>query len=254
MRSRESENRDRDLGQRVLATVLEAVAGPHDAGRPVVEVVEQALDALPLQRGEDHVLRRRCVGVGDQVAEVGVAVVADRGVQRHGVLRPAHQLMHPLDRHAQRDGELLGLGVVAQLAGELTRHVAHPVDVFDEVHGQPHRALLLRDRPADRLADPPRRIGRELVSTHVVELLDRAHQAGVALLDQVEHRHPGPHVTARDRHHQAQVGPDEPVLRPLTLGNQPLQLVRCHTVGKLVALQQVLGVEPSLDRLGQLDL
>ena len=163
--------------------------------------------------------------VGDQVAQVGVAVVADRGVQRHGVLRPADELADPLHRHAHRRRDLLRLGVGAELAGELAGHVAHPVDVLDQVHRQPHGALLLGDGPADRLTDPPRRVGRELVAAQVVELLHRADQAGVALLDQVEHRHAGPHVTPGDRDDQTQVGPDEPVLRLLALGDQSLQLL-----------------------------
>src|SRR5205823_969190 len=110
----------RDLGERVLAPVLQPVPGPHDPGRAVVEVPEQALDPLPLQRAEDDVLGRGRVGVGDQVAEIGVAVVADRRVQRDGVLRPAHQLQYPVQRHTQRDGHLLRLRVAAQLARELS--------------------------------------------------------------------------------------------------------------------------------------
>ena len=36
------------------------------------------------------------------------------------------------------------------------------------------------------LADPPRRVGRELVAAAVFELVHRLHQADVAFLDQVE--------------------------------------------------------------------
>ena len=55
------------------------------------------------------------------------------------------------------------------------------------------------------LADPPGRVRRELVAQLVVELLDRADQAEVALLDQVEQRDAGLRVVPRDRHHEAQV-------------------------------------------------
>src|SRR5215211_6759996 len=48
----------RDLGERVLPPVLQAVPRPHDAGGPVVQVAEKALDPLPLQGGEDDVLGR----------------------------------------------------------------------------------------------------------------------------------------------------------------------------------------------------
>src|SRR5690606_21962877 len=40
--------------------------------------------------------------------------------------------------------------------------------------------------PCDRLADPPGGVGRELEATRVVELLDRVHEARIALLDEVE--------------------------------------------------------------------
>ena len=65
------------------------------------------------------------------------------------------------------------------------------------------------------LADPPRRVGRELEAHRVVELLDRADQAEVALLDQVEQRHAGLRVVARDRHHEPEVRLDQLSLRRL---------------------------------------
>ena len=43
----------------------------------------------------------------------------------------------------------------------------------------------------------------------VVELLDRADEAEVALLDQVEQRHAGPRVVPRDRHHEPEVALDQ---------------------------------------------
>ena len=47
----------------------------------------------------------------------------------------------------------------------------------------------------------------------MVELVDRPHQAEVALLDQVEQLHPAPRIALGDAHHQPQVG-----LRELALG------------------------------------
>src|SRR6516225_5197074 len=46
------------------------------------------------------------------------------------------------------------------------------------MHGNADGARLVGDRARDRLPDPPRGIGRELV--------DRLHQADIAFLDQVE--------------------------------------------------------------------
>jgi hypothetical protein len=56
------------------------------------------------------------------------------------------------------------------------------------VHRDADRARLVGDRARDRLADPPRGVGGELVAAAVFELVHRLHQADVALLDQVEER------------------------------------------------------------------
>jgi hypothetical protein len=66
--------------------------------------------------------------------------------------------------------------------------------------------------PLHRLADPPGRVGRELVPAAPVELLDRAVEAERALLDQVEERHAEAAVALGDRHDQAEVRLDHAAL------------------------------------------
>ena len=83
------------------------------------------------------------------------------------------------------------------------------VDRLDHVHGHADRARLVGDAARDGLADPPGRVGRELVAAPPVELLDGAHQAEVALLDQVEEEHAATHVALGDRDDEAQVGLDQ---------------------------------------------
>ena len=61
---------------------------------------------------------------------------------------------------------------------------ADQLDV-DHVNRDADGPRLIGDRPGDRLPDPPRRIGRELVA-RVLELVHRLHQADVAFLDQIE--------------------------------------------------------------------
>ena len=68
---------------------------------------------------------------------------------------------------------------------------------------------LVGDAAGDRLADPPGRVGRELVAGSPVVLLDGAHEADVALLDEVEEEHAAADVALRDRHHETQVGLDQ---------------------------------------------
>ena len=163
--------------------------------------------------------------LGHQVAQRGVAVLVDRGVQADVLAAPRHQVEDPVDVHAELGGDLVRLGVAAELALEGAAGAADLVELLDHVHGEPDDAGLLGDAAGDRLAHPPGGVGRELVALGVVELLDRADQAGVALLDQVEHRHLRAAVLAGDRDDQPQVGLDERVDGLAALLGEPLELL-----------------------------
>jgi hypothetical protein len=81
------------------------------------------------------------------------------------------------------------------------------------VDGQPDRPPVVGHGPADRLADPPGGIGRELEAAPELEAIDRLHQADVAFLDEVQQRQTPVGVALRDRDDQPQVG-----LEQLALG------------------------------------
>ena len=88
-----------------------------------------------------------------------------------------------------RSGQLVDRRLALELLVQLALGPDHPVHVLDHVHRDADRAGLVGDRAGDRLADPPRGVRRELEALGVVELVDRPHQAEVALLDQVEQLH-----------------------------------------------------------------
>jgi hypothetical protein len=69
-----------------------------------------------------------------------------------------------------------------------------------------------------------RRVRRELEALAPVELLDRVHQAEVALLDQVEQRQPGCRVLLGDRHDETNVGLHELTLRLPAQASRTAQL------------------------------
>ena len=75
----------------------------------------------------------------------------------------------------------------------------------------------------DRLADPPGRVGRELVAAAPVELLDGADQPERAFLDQVEERETLVAVVLRDRDDEAEVRLDHPLLRGHVAALDPLR-------------------------------
>ncbi len=129
-----------------------------------------------------------------------------------GVLGHPQDLPHLGGRAAQlvRD---LGHGRLAlELLHELAFDADHFVEALDDVDRNTDRPPLVGERPRHRLADPPRRVGGELVAAAMVELLDGADQAERALLDQVEERQPAAEIALRDRDHEAQVGLDHLLL------------------------------------------
>jgi hypothetical protein len=69
--------------------------------------------------------------------------------------------------------------------------------------------LRVGDGTGDRLADPPGRVGAEAEALAPVVLLDGAHEADIALLDQIQQGETAVDVPLGDRDHQAEVGPNE---------------------------------------------
>ena len=121
---------------------------------------------------------------------------------------------------ADRLGELLDRGLALELLEHLALDAQHLVHRLDHVHRDADRAGLVGDRTGDRLADPPRGVGGELEALRVVELLDRPHQAEVALLDEVEEVHAPADVALGDRHDEAQVRLDEHLAGVLAVGGR----------------------------------
>ena len=125
---------------------------------------------------------------------------------------------------------------------------------------------LVGDGPGDGLADPPGGVGGELEALRVVELVDRPHEAEVALLDQVEEGQATVAVALGDGDHQAQVGFDELVLGLLALAHQATiarQVARpsagrrpalLHARANSCAAMQAAASLPDFDRLRDLHL
>ena len=132
--------------------------------------------------------------------------------RRHRLLADLEDLADAVRGHLHLLADLLRSGLAPELLEQLALHADELVDRLDHVHGDADRAGLVGDRAGDRLADPPRRVRRELEALGVVELLDGADQAEVALLDQVEEEHAAADVALGDRDDESQVGLDELLL------------------------------------------
>ena len=137
-----------------------------------------------------------------------------------GSWRDAQDLADLVGRQAAAVGQLVERGLALELLVHLALHAQHPVHALDHVHRDADGAGLVGDAAGDGLTDPPRGVGGELEALGVVELVDRTHQAEVALLDEVEELHAAAAVALGDADHQPQVGLDELALGPLPVVHQ----------------------------------
>ena len=199
------------LGQHLALAVGALSPYRHPARRPgqhgggIAAVVTGRLRPLLAQDARIQVVQQ----IAPPVALVALAQARLRAVDDGD--RPA-----PIEQPVRGDIERLGEGRVAvELLAERAAGAGDAAHLVGDVHRQADRAALLGERAGDRLADPPGRVGRELVAECVIELLDGADQAEVAFLDQVEQRHAGAGVVPGDRHDEPQVALDQPILRLL---------------------------------------
>ena len=175
------------------------------------------------------VVRRERVLFLEEVDELAPVLVADGAIERERRLRA--EVLHLVELLARDAGlllELLERRLVPGARDDRLRRARHAVVRVEHVHRDADRAALVGERAADRVTDPPRRVGREAVAARVIEALDRLHQADVALLDQVDQRQATAVVAARDRDHEAQVRLDEAVLRVVLAHVGRLDFAPCN--------------------------
>jgi RNA polymerase sigma factor (sigma-70 family) len=148
----------------------------------------------------------------EEIAELAVALLTDRAVQARDRAGGIARVLELDERDVGGLRDLLVRRWALELHGELALHARDLAFALPDVHGDADRAALVREAALDGLADPKSGVGGELVALAPVELLGRADQAQDALLDQVEQRELLALVLLRDRHHQAQVRVDHPLL------------------------------------------
>ena len=108
---------------------------------------------------------------------------------------------------------------------ELARGTHQLIDRLDHVHRNTDGARLIGDRTRDRLTDPPRCVGAELVAAAVFELVDRLHQPDVAFLNKIKELQAAVRIFFSDGNYQAQIRLDH-----FLLGDPRLALALLHHV------------------------
>src|ERR1700733_3076063 len=170
----------------------------------------QHLGGVFLQVHTDHGFRRRNgLAIFDEIAEVRIFFFADRGFERDWFLCDLKHFADLGHRGIHPAGDLFGGGLAAELLHQLSRGANQLVDGLDHVHRNTNGPGLIGDRAGDGLANPPGRIGRELVTTTIFELIDCLHQTDVAFLDQIQELQTAVGVLLGNRNHQAQVSLDQ---------------------------------------------
>src|SRR5205823_7745407 len=89
--------------------------------------------------------------------------------------------------------------LASELCPQLPLRAQDLVQLLDHVHWHADRAGLVGQCTRNRLANPPRPIGRELEASSVVELLCSSGETNRPLLDQVEEGQALIAVVLRDR-------------------------------------------------------
>src|SRR4051812_4498072 len=205
-------------------TTVEAVTQRQHAALTFVEQREHALDFGGKRRADRGVDRRLRVRVAHQVAELGVAVFADRRVERNRVGQERDELAHTPSREVGLDAEVLDRRRRAEALLEHGVRTAQPRELVLGLDRETDRARGVGDAAADGLTDPPRGVRGELEALAPVELLDGVHEAEVALLHEVEEREARRLVLLGDRHHEPEVRLDELAPGGVALADQLLEL------------------------------
>src|SRR5262245_25064024 len=164
--------------------------------------VQRPPDALLAQRLLGLLEGIRGLAVGEEIAKLALVVRADRLVQRDRRVCGAERLVDVLHREARGLRQLVLARLATELDLESARRARQLLLPLDDVDRYPDRSSMVRDRALDRLADPPRCVGRELEPPAPVELLDRAVETERSLLDQIEEGDAEPAIALRDRDDQ----------------------------------------------------
>src|SRR3954469_17529503 len=237
------------LVERPRMLAVEPVAELEDPALAVREGAEDLFQRLLAHRDVCRLVGQRHVLVREEVPELGLLLVADRLLERDRGLRAPLDLLDLLDRQIEIACDLLGARLAAELGAQLALRAHDLVQLLDDVHRHADRPRLVGERTRDRLADPPRRVRRELEALAIVELLRCTYEPDRPLLNQVEERQTLVAVALRDRDDEAKVRLDHRLLGTVVAALDALGQLDLLGGGEQVDLANVLQEE--LQRVGR---
>jgi hypothetical protein len=143
--------------------------------------------------------RRLCQGQWRRT----LRIVPTQILNRDHLLVEFEDQLHLLHREPNGRGHLRRRRSALVSALQLLVSASHTAGNFGEVSRHPDGPSLLEDGPSDVCANPPARIGAKLVPPAGIEFLHGAHEPQIALLHQVEQRHPMLRELLGDAHDKA---------------------------------------------------
>src|SRR5579884_4200107 len=229
------------LFQRATAPIVQAEAQLQHFALALGQAVQHVLNLLLEQLMARGLGRGQSCVVLDEVAEMAVFFLANRRLQADRLLADLDNLAHLLRADLHLLGDLLRRRLAPQVLQQTTADADQAVNRLHHMHGDTNRARLVGDGARNGLTNPPRRIRAELVTLRVVEFLDCANQADIALLDQVQQAHATTNVLLRNTDDETQVGLCQAALGLLTILDyaavrirlQLLRLAALHTLRQL---------------------
>ena len=161
-------------------------------------------ESLPVAT-EYALLRTAGPFVSDDIREAIALVVTQWRVQRGGPDGRRLQLDNLLGGNVQFSADFFGRRFAPQFLFQLRRRAADVEQLVRGVNRDADRLGLVGERAADGLLNPPGGVGGKLRALVGIEFFDRAHQADVAFVDQVEQGQPVVFVVTGNLHNQAKV-------------------------------------------------
>ncbi len=213
-----------DLVEGAWLSAVEAEAQTEDLPLALVQRHQHLADLTREQRGGRRLERRYGRSVLDNVAELGVTVLAQRLRQRERLGSVPEDLDHLFLFELEVGGELRRCRAAAKLSLEAASGLRHPGQQVPGMHRQAHGAARISDPTRYCLTDPPSCICRKFEALAPIELLDGMHKPEVALLHEVEQWQLSGLVLLGNRHDEPEVGLDERLRSLVALSDRTPQL------------------------------
>ncbi len=106
-------------------------------------------------------------------------------------------------------GDLFRRWLAAKFLLQLLGHLIQLADPAAKMSGDTDGTAVIGQRPGYRLANPPGSIGTETVTTTVIILFNRLHQAHIAFLNQVQELQAPSSILLGNANHQPGISPDQ---------------------------------------------